>query len=246
MVNYNRLLSTAEDLSILLVEDYEPLCSDILDILEDFFSLVVVAKNGKEALKLYEEALLEDKKGFDIVLSDVQMPIMNGVELSQAIRKIDPQQSIIVLSAYTDSDILIDLINIGITKFITKPLDYDEFIKTLADESLKISNKSIPIDYKNSVVLGEGYFWDIGKRALFVRDKEISLTKHERILLELFIEKEGQIYTTKEMAVNLYSRGININEANIRNLVFKLRKKIPKNSVVNIYGLGYKFVLNSD
>ena len=84
--------------------------------------------------------MLLKTKGFDLVISDIEMPIMDGIALTAAIRKINETQKVLVLSAHTESDYLLKLLNLGIRKFILKPIDYDEFLETL----VLITGVSIP------------------------------------------------------------------------------------------------------
>ena len=92
------------------------------------------------------------------------------------------------------------------------------------------------------VNLSENYIWDKNKSLLKKDNLLVSLTKHEILLLKLFINKEEEVCTNAIIMDMFYDNSIDINENNIRNLVFKLRKKIPKKCVSSIYGLGYKFI----
>ena len=87
----------------MLVEDYDSLREDMTELLEDMFLEVLVAKNGREAFDLYQGYKNKHNKYPDIIMTDIQMPIMNGVELCEAVRNISKDQHIIVLSAHTDA-----------------------------------------------------------------------------------------------------------------------------------------------
>ncbi len=243
MVDYSTIFSRTKDLSVLLVEDYEPLRNDMAEILDDLFKNVVVASDGQEALKLYQSHLAEYNASFDLLITDIQMPMMNGVELSQRIREIDPYQKIIVLSAHTDSEFLIQLINLGISQFLTKPIKQGELIDTLDNVSRKIISGKSQTSDSSILQLGEGFAWDSKNRILLSDGLSVELTKYELILLQLFIEKSEQICSTGEILYYFNDHQIEMSEKNIRNLVSKLRKKLPSNLISNIYGMGYKFTL---
>ena len=68
----------------------------------------------------------------------------------------------------------------------------------------------------------------------------VALTRHEILLMQLFVEKEGQVCTNDDIIHYFYREGVDLEEKNIRNLVFKLRKKLPNSAVSSIYGMGYK------
>ena len=242
-MQYDKLIKETKNLSILLVEDYELLRLDMAEVLENFFKTVVVAENGAEGLSEYESYYENNQRFFDIVISDIQMPIMNGVELCESIRAISPDQVIIVLSAHTESDYLLKLINIGISKFITKPVNHDMLLKTLYEESSKIQESKNDPSQMLMVNLDSEYIWNTTTQILTYKGVPVELTKHELLLLRFFLTKQEHICTGFDIIDYFYRENISINEKNIRNLVFKLRKKIPEKCIVSIYGLGYKFTL---
>ncbi len=242
-MDYKTLFSETKDLTLLLVEDYEPLRNDMAEMLEDLFKTVKVAVNGKEALGLYQEYYERENRCFDLVVTDIQMPFMNGVELSEAIQNIIPDQQIIVLSAHKDSDYLLKLINLGIAQFITKPIDHQELMKVLYLVSKKINLSNLR-DHEDILLidLGEDYIWDKDKLVLKKGEDLIDLTRNELLLLQLMIRKSKQICTNEDIVNDFYANNIDISEASIRNMVFKLRKKLPECAVNSIYGLGYKLI----
>ncbi|MBT1071214.1 response regulator [Pelotalea chapellei] len=86
---------------------------------------LITAENGKVGLELYRN------NSIDIVLTDIMMPIMTGLELAREIRKEDPNAQIIVLTAYNDNDFLLDAIDIGITQFVLKPVQLDKLFAAM-------------------------------------------------------------------------------------------------------------------
>ena len=240
-MDYKTLFSQTKDLSLLLVEDYEPLRNDMAEMLADLFKSVAVASDGSEALSLYREYYLEYNKGFDLVITDIQMPVMNGVELSESLRDIQLNQQIIVLSAHTDSDYLLRLINLGIAQFLTKPIKNEELVDILYYVSKKINTAEDNFEDILLVELGENYIWDRKKHLLKQGNTTIDLTQHELLLLYLLIEKSDHVCSNDNIIQEFYAHNIDIYEKNIRNLIFKLRKKLPVNTIGSIYGMGYKF-----
>lgn len=243
VMDYKTLFSQTKDLSLLLVEDYEPLRNDMAEMLDDLFKSVTVASDGREALKIYQEYSVLDNKNFDLIITDIQMPMMNGVELSESVRDINVDQQIIVLSAHTDSDYLLRLINLGIAQFITKPIDHVELMDTLFRVSKKINSAEMEFQDSLMMDLGENYTWDKEKFVLKQENKIVDLTRHELLLIQLLLRKSEQVCSNDDIMQDFYNNGIDISEKSIRNLVFKLRKKIPATLISSIYGMGYKFML---
>ncbi len=230
-----------KDLSVLLVEDFLPLAQEVKEVLEEFFDVVIVAENGEEALVEYERYYKNTQKNFDFVISDIQMPNMDGMALSKALLKTNPSQIIIILSAYTDSEQLVHFINLGISKFIKKPIQYDVFLNYLLEESRNIPQMTLS-QTQEALELGEGYVWNQDTSVLSNGEKEIVLTRGDIVLLQLLIIKKGTICTVADIVDYFQLHDMHLDERNIRNAVFKLRKKLPKKTIQSVYGIGYKFI----
>ena len=89
----------------------------------------------------------------------------------------------------------------------------------------------------------QGYIWDTEVQVLKCNDIPIELTKYELILLTYLVNKENYICTTSEITDVFYSKNIELSERNIRNQIFKLRKRVPEKCISSVYGLGYKFTI---
>ena len=91
--------------------------------------------------------------------------------------------------------------------------------------------------------LGENYIWDKEKLLLKKDESVIAMTRHELLLMQLMIQKAGQICTNEDIMQEFYVNNIDISEKSIRNLLFKLRKKLPEKLISSLYGMGYKLTL---
>lgn len=120
MSQLSQLKQNARGISILYVEDEPKLQESIAVYLRKIFDDVRVASNGKEGLAAYQ------KQAADIVISDISMPIMNGIEMLQAIKHICAEQRCIITSAYTESQFFVDAIKLGVSAYIIKPIDYEQ------------------------------------------------------------------------------------------------------------------------
>jgi len=122
---FKKLFSELSDLNILYVED-EPFSREMISLmLKNFFKNLDVAKDGEEALEKFKQ------KHYDIIITDMNMPKLNGFELAQEIRKLDKEISIIFLSGSNDIDSLLKSINIGIDGYLLKPINLEQFIQVL-------------------------------------------------------------------------------------------------------------------
>ncbi|KUG03985.1 response regulator [hydrocarbon metagenome] len=125
MIKPRELKEAAQGISILYIEDDVELRQNTVRLLASFFNEIGVAGNGLEGLNKYRSTK------YDLVITDINMPVMNGVKMAQEIKKENPQQVIVVISAHDEAVYLLDLINLGIDYYILKPLDLDKFLSIL-------------------------------------------------------------------------------------------------------------------
>jgi YesN/AraC family two-component response regulator len=107
------------DLSVLLVDDEPEILTTCQSLLGRFFGKVDVASNGQEALDM----IINQNHHYDIVITDINMPLMNGYKMSLKLRELKPEIAIIVLSAHAESSYLLDFIAIDIDGYCSKPVD---------------------------------------------------------------------------------------------------------------------------
>lgn len=125
MNNAKNLRQYTKHLNVLYVEDDDQLRESTLFLLEPFFKEIDSACDGKKGLDLY------NKKQYDIVITDINMPKMNGIEMISKIKEINIEQKIIAISAHNESNILMELVQTGVNSFILKPIIQNEVINTL-------------------------------------------------------------------------------------------------------------------
>ncbi|RXJ88919.1 regulator [Arcobacter sp. CECT 8983] len=134
MKNLN--LESLKQITILYAEDDLVIQQQTAGILKNLVKKVYVANCGKEAVDIYNE------KKVDIIITDITMPNITGIEFSKYIRKDNDEIPIIVMSAHNDSNILIEAIEIGISRFLLKPLNITDLIQVIAEFAENISNKN--------------------------------------------------------------------------------------------------------
>ncbi len=121
-----KLQKVAKDLKVLVVEDEEIIRTRLQQYLGRFFKEAVAACDGEDGLKQYRE-----KGPFDIVVSDIRMPNMNGIEMMQVIKEAHPDQHFIIASAHSESDYFLKLIEIGVNHYVVKPINYTQLMEVL-------------------------------------------------------------------------------------------------------------------
>ena len=115
------------DLNILIVEDEEFTLEFLKTIFSNYFSNIYVASNGEKALEIFK------KEQIDIIITDIEMPVMNGIEMAKHIKKINPFIPIIAATAYDNKNILKELINANFDAYFQKPIKVEEVIQKIKE-----------------------------------------------------------------------------------------------------------------
>lgn len=119
-------------LKLLFVEDEKDLITIISDTLKKLQANFVTASNGKEALEV-----LAQNSDVDIIITDINMPVMNGLELIAEIRKTNKQIPILIMSAHTENEYVKNAEELGVTNYLLKPFDFIKFIELIASLEIK-------------------------------------------------------------------------------------------------------------
>ncbi len=134
-------LELGEELTILYVEDSEMVRESTCDLLEEYFDNIDIAVNGEEGLQKYKEFYEVHNRFYDIVITDINMPKMNGIEMIEWIFKLHSRANVIVMSAHNESEYLLKLINMGISNFILKPIEISMFQTVLSRTIQSVVNQ---------------------------------------------------------------------------------------------------------
>jgi len=145
-INIVKLKKYALNCSVLYVEDDEVIRTATASFLGRFFHDIVLAEDGALGLETYKH------REFDIVITDINMPNMNGIEMIEAIKEIWYEQPIIVTSAYNDSENLMKLIELDVNRFVQKPFNNKHFLYVLYKiaEELNFINESEEREAENA------------------------------------------------------------------------------------------------
>lgn len=139
--NLKELLEHTQTLSVLFIEDNFDVRIQLMKLLENFFSDIDVEVDGEEGLKRFKEYYSSNGTYYDLIITDLSMPRFDGISLCKEISKINEEQTILVISAHTESEKLMKLIDIGIYKFLQKPVDYRDLLSTITSISEKLKSR---------------------------------------------------------------------------------------------------------
>jgi len=214
------------NLTILYVEDEALIRQNAVEYLGRISKKVLEAEDGFEALKAYH-----DSKP-DIIISDINMPRMNGLEFAKKIRQTDKNTPIIITTAHTETDYLLKAVELQLIKYIVKPITASKL-----QEALSLAHEHL--SQGNIMIITEGTLYDTLNKSLFINKQIVKLTKNELLLLDLLAKNHQRAVTYQEIENLIWiDDGMSIDA--LRSLVRSLRKKLQGDFIENISGIGYR------
>jgi len=230
------IIKITKQLSVLYLEDNFEVRNQTIKMLKLFFDDIEVGTNGNEGLTLFLKRDKDETSSFDLIITDIEMPEIDGISMINQIREYDKKIPILVFSAYSKTDYFLKTIDAGIIGYILKPYDIEQISNSL--EKL-IEHEELNYLNKHILVLDNGYIWNIEKNTLFKDEEIVKLTKSELKLFKLFSDTKTPLKTYDE--IELYVFGdITCNSKRVRNLMSRLKSKLNYDLFESIYGCGYK------
>ena len=214
--------------SVLYVEDEDGIRNNIQEILKYLFKETFTARNVEEAYAKY----LNNKP--DLIISDIKMPGETGIDLIKKIRMNDSKTRIIITSAFTDLEYMLQATELHLIKYIIKPITQDKLMGAL---------ESFVKSYDDNKIynLNTNWIFDVSKSIVSNGNEDFVLTKKEAIFLKLLITK-NRIITYEELENSVWDEDSIMTLNAMRLFIKNLRKKLPEKFLTNIQGIGYKLL----
>ena len=220
-----KLKKLVEKLNILYVEDEESSREQLSEVFNLLFQSVDTAFDGEDALAQY------NNKAYDIVITDINMPKMSGLELIKKIKIQNPSQNIIIISAHNNAEYLLEAIETGVDSFIIKPLQMDQLILVLSKVSNQIYAQKLSDRYnqqlekaieEKTAKLAKQYITDeltgfLNRNALLKASKSL---EKEQIMLLVSVDNFDSINITY---------GYDNGDIIIKSLANLIKSNIPNN-----------------
>lgn len=220
-----------KNLNLLFVDDNIRISAEIYSLFSNIFKTVHLAQDAKSAMRCYTE------NSVDIIITDIEMPDMDGLSFIELIRSTNTTIPVIVLSAHTDNDYLFRAANLQIDGYITKPLNFKKLEATLARSATQLEH------LVNSINITDEIIYHPLMKTLAVDGEEISLGNKECLLLELLLNKNHRIVSKQEINDAIWPNDI-MSESALKNLLGELRKKLKYNIIKNQPARGW--ILKAD
>ncbi len=213
-------------MTLLYIEDHTKTTNDIEKIFSTFFRKILVASNGKEALEIYQN------NHIDIIITDINMPKMDGLTMIETIRKTNKKISIIILTAYADRDLLFKATNLQIDGYLTKPINFTKIISALENALARM--EVFPL-----IQLSQNLQYDLHSMQLLYDGELVLLGQKENQFIAYLLKNKNKIITKEELMANVWTHEYP-SESAFKNLIYSIRKKLGKEAIENIQGIGWK------
>ena len=208
-------------MKIFLLEDDYLLNKAIAQYLTAKGFMVSSFYNGSEALN----AIADD---FSVMILDIDIPDINGISVLEEIRNLYPTKPIIMISATIDIDMISKAYEKGCNDYIKKPFDIRE---------LELKIRTFNQTAVNSMMIINGLEYIIADQRLLYHSREIGLTPKEKKLFHILVENKGRTVSVELLEHAIW--GLSGDAIHLRQLVARLRKKLPENTIQNRTGSGY-------
>ena len=223
------------DMTVLYAEDDAQSRKNYAFVLEEYFSEVYLAEDGREALALYHE------KKPDILLLDISMPFIDGLEVAKTVRETNKEIPIVMLTAHSEKDMLLRAVDLKLEKYLLKPIS-EAKLHEIMQKVLKEHTD------RNIICLREKLLWDKNNSHLSYDAQEIRLTKKEHKLIMLLLHSLGEYFMHDTLIINVWDDQVpdDSHDNKLHQLVYRLNKKINEATrndmqlIENSYTLGYR------
>lgn len=217
-----------KNFTVLYVEDDDNVRRNAAEYLRRLCKEVLEAKDGKEALVLWKE------HHPDIIITDINMPHLNGLDMARYIRSQDKETQIIVATAYTDTEYLMEAVELQLVKYLVKPITKEKLESALEQSVKYIEDKS-----KFSLKLSEDCTYNAYTQTVMHNGDQVKLTKNEQLFMGLLSHYHTRIVRYEEIENAIWPID-GMSQDAIRSLVRGLRKKLPDDVIENVSGTGYR------
>lgn len=177
------------------------------------------------------------KHRIDIIISDINLPDTDGIDFIKELRKKDKTIPVILLSAFTDTKYLLEATKLKLVDYLTKPVDFktlNNSLQSCVEEIL--DNSRYLINFQNNIQYNV-----LHKKLVDLNTKEeVALTLKELDLISFLIKNSNRIVSSEELKSNIWEDCFEATDSALKNLLNKVRKKIGKESITNISGVGYR------
>lgn len=216
-------------MSVLIVEDDKEVAQNLQLYLSSHFSTVDVAYDGNVAFQAYLN------QSYDVIISDIEIPYLNGIALFKKIRKLDPFIKLILFSAHTKDTYLLEMVTLKLDDYLMKPITSRKIDAMLSQLLNGAEQEQKILCAKNNVA------YSYLSKTITCKEKTVSLTHFEIILIELFLENTAWKVTHEMISETLYPGELEV-KGRIKNVIKRVRQKLLYLKIISLPYKGYQLV----
>jgi DNA-binding response OmpR family regulator len=218
-------LTQLQNYTVLCVEDEQGIRKRVVNTLKYYFKDVLEASNAQDGYDLY----VEYKP--DIILSDIEMPNNNGISMVKKIRQKDFDTIIIMVTAYSNEEYLMDLINLHINHYILKPVNSDNLLSGIV--------KGFGNRLKTNLEFSAECYFDVQQYELIYKNKTIALRKRDKEFLSLLYKYKDSVVTYAQIEEYIW-KDRSMSMSALKTFIKELRQKLPLDLIENVCQTGYR------
>ena len=231
-----KIISITKKLSILYIEDNLDVRNQTIKMLKIFFDEIEIASNGEIGLEIFKSNDKYESSSFDLIITDIEMPVLDGISMIEKIREFNKEVPILIFSAHSNTDYFLKTINAGVDGYILKPYNIDQISNSLMNI---IEKNRLSLTNEHIIHLENDFIWNVEESILSKDEEQIRLTRNEIKLFTFFIEFRGALKTYNEIETYIFL-DFSANNKRVRNLVSRLKIKLDYDLFESIYSHGYK------
>lgn len=215
--------------TILCVEDEDGIRKRLVNTLKYYFDDVLESSNGDDGYDLYQEYKP------DIIISDIEMPRKNGIDMIENIRKNDLKTIVIMLTAYSSEEYLLKLINLNINHYILKPVNSENLLNGII--------KAFGDKLDKNIVFDEDLYFNIKEHEFYFKEKIVTLRKRDKEFLLLLHKNKTNVLTYSQIEDYLW-RDKSMSMSALKTFIKELRQRLPIEMISNVPQVGYRLEIS--
>ncbi len=222
-------------MNILIVEDEPKVATFIKKSLEESGFTSEIAYDGQVAERMFSQF------EYDLIILDVIIPYINGIELCRRIKTLKPSIPVLLLTALGTTEDKLSGFDAGADDYLVKPFEFRELLARIK----AVSKRNIGITMPGHRLVVSDLELDLDKKVAIRGNDEITLTAKEYTLLEFFMRNPGRVLSRADIAADVweitFDTGTNIVDVYVNILRKKIDKEFPTKLIHTRFGMGYIF-----
>lgn len=221
------LIKQFQNYTVLCVEDEDGIRKRLVNTLKYYFKEVYEANNGEDGFDLYQEYKPS------LIISDIEMPNQNGISMIEQIRQKDLDTIVIMITAYSNEEYLLELINLNINQYILKPVNSDSLLSGII--------KAFGNRLNEEIEFCDGLYFDKTQMELLYKNELVSLRKRDKEFL-LLLHRNRNGVVTYDLIEEYLWRDKSMSLSALKTFIKEFRQRIPVDIITNVPQIGYKLL----